>query len=84
MLDHFGVTEENWQEGAKQDPHFIASETPFYIGRAIAALAADPDIAAKSGGAFSSWGLAEEYGFTDIDGRQPNWGKYFAAHVATA
>ncbi len=84
MLDHFGVTEENWQEGAKQDPHFIASETPFYIGRAIAALAADPDIAAKSGGAFSSWGLAEEYGFTDIDGRQPNWGKYFAEHVATA
>ena len=84
MLDHFGVTEENWQEGAKQDPHFIASETPFYIGRAIAALAADPDIAAKSGGAFNSWGLAEEYGFTDIDGRQPNWGKYFAEHVATA
>ena len=84
MLDHFGVTQENWQEGAKQDPHFIASETPFYIGRAIAALAADPDIAAKSGGAFSSWGLAEEYGFTDIDGRQPNWGKYFAEHVATA
>ncbi len=84
MLDHFGVTEANWQDGAKQDPHFIASETPCYIGRAIAALAADPDIALKSGGAFSSWGLAEAYGFTDIDGRQPNWGKYFADHVAAS
>jgi NAD(P)-dependent dehydrogenase (short-subunit alcohol dehydrogenase family) len=83
MLDHFGVTEANWQEGAKKDPHFIASETPFYVGRAIAALAADPKLAQKSGGAFSSWGLGEEYGFSDIDGRQPNWGKYFAAHVVT-
>jgi NAD(P)-dependent dehydrogenase (short-subunit alcohol dehydrogenase family) len=83
MLDHFGVTEANWQEGAKKDPHFIASETPFYVGRAIAALAADPNIAQKSGGAFSSWGLAEEYGFSDMDGRQPNWGKYFAEHVST-
>lgn len=84
MLDHFGVTEANWQEGAKQDPHFIASETPFYIGRAIAALAADPHIATKSGGVFSSWGLAAEYGFTDIDGRKPDWGKHFAEHVQNA
>jgi hypothetical protein len=82
MLDHFGVTEANWQEGAKKDPHFIASETPFYVGRAIAALAADPNIAQKSGRAFSSWGLAEEYGFSDMDGRQPNWGKYFAEHIS--
>ena len=83
MLDHFGVTETNWQDGAEKDPHFIASETPCYIGRAIAALAADPNVARKSGGAFSSWGLAEGYGFTDIDGRQPNWGKYFEEHIAT-
>jgi len=83
MLDHFGVTEANWQDGAKKDPHFIASETPFYIGRAIAALAADPNIAQKSGGVFSSWDLAKEYGFSDIDGRQPDWGKYFAEHIAT-
>jgi NAD(P)-dependent dehydrogenase (short-subunit alcohol dehydrogenase family) len=83
MLEHFGVTEANWQEGARQDPHFIASETPYFIGRAIVALAADPHVAQKSGQAFSSWGLAEEYGFTDIDGRQPNWGKYFAEHVAS-
>lgn len=82
MLDHFGVTEANWQDGAKQDPHFIASETPFFVGRAIAALAADPNVAQKSGSAFSSWSLMEEYGFTDIDGRQPNWGKYFKEHVA--
>lgn len=82
MLEHFGVTEANWQEGAQKDPHFIASETPYYLGRAIAALAADPNVSQKSGKAFSSWGLAEEYGFTDIDGRQPHWGRHFAEHVA--
>ncbi len=77
MLDHFGVTEANWQEGVKKDPHFIASETPFYVGRAVVALAGDPEIEKKSGGVFSSWDLAEEFDFTDIDGRKPNWGKYF-------
>jgi NAD(P)-dependent dehydrogenase (short-subunit alcohol dehydrogenase family) len=77
MLEHFGVTEENWREGARQDPHFIASETPYFVGRAIAALAADPDAIEKTGQALSSWGLAEEYGFTDIDSRRPNWGKYY-------
>ncbi len=77
MLERFGVTEENWQEGAKKDPYFIASETPFYVGRAVAALASDPEVSKKSGRVFSSWGLAMEYGFTDVDGRQPNWGKYF-------
>jgi len=82
MLDHFGVTEENWQDAAKQDPHFIASETPFYIGRAVAALASDPNVFKKSGCVLSTWNLAPEYGFTDIDGRQPNWGKYFAENVA--
>ncbi|NEQ25268.1 MAG: SDR family oxidoreductase [Microcoleus sp. SIO2G3] len=82
MLDHFGVTEENWRDAAKQDPHFIASETPFYIGRAVAALASDPNVFKKSGGVLSTWNLAPEYGFTDIDGRQPNWGKYFAENVA--
>ena len=77
MLDYVGVTEANWQDAAKKDPHFIASETPFYVGRAVAALAADPHVTAKSGGVYSSWGLAREYGFTDIDGRRPDWGKYF-------
>ena len=80
MLDHFGVTEENWRDGANRDPHFIASETPFFIGAAIAALAADPDILAKSGGVYSSWGLAEEFGFTDYDGSTPNWGRHIAGH----
>lgn len=82
MLDHFNVTEANWREGAKKDRHFIASETPFYIGRAVAALASDPDVFRKSGKVFSSWGLAEEYGFTDIDGTKPNWGKYFEENIA--
>lgn len=84
MLDLFGVTEANWQEGAQRDPHFIASETPFFVGRAVAALAADPDVARKAGGVYSSWGLARDYGFTDIDGRRPDWGAYFAEHVAPA
>lgn len=82
MLDHFGVTEANWQAGAERDPHFIASETPFFVGRAVAALAADPNVSAKAGGVYSSWGLSDEYGFTDIDGRRPHWGRYFAEHVA--
>lgn len=81
MLDHFGVTEDTWRDGARQDPHFIASETPYYIGRAIAALASDPSVADKSGTTLSSWGLAHEYGLTDLDGTQPDWGRYFAEHV---
>jgi NAD(P)-dependent dehydrogenase (short-subunit alcohol dehydrogenase family) len=81
MLEHFGVTEANWQDGAKKDPHFIASETPFFIGRAIAALAADPDVEQYSGKVLSSWNLASKYGFKDIDGRQPHWGNYFAQNV---
>jgi NAD(P)-dependent dehydrogenase (short-subunit alcohol dehydrogenase family) len=77
MLEQFGVTEENWQEGVKIDPNFITSETPFYVGRAVAALASDPDVSKKSGRVFGSWELASEYGFTDVDGRQPIWDKYF-------
>lgn len=77
MLEHFGVTEDNWRDGAKKDPNFIASESPFYVGRAVAALASDPNIHQKTGGIFSSWELMEEYGFTDMDGTQPNWGKYY-------
>lgn len=81
MLDLFGVTEANWQEGAKKDPHFIASETPYFVGRAVAALAADPKVARKSSQALSSWDLSVEYGFSDLDGQQPHWGHYFATHV---
>jgi NAD(P)-dependent dehydrogenase (short-subunit alcohol dehydrogenase family) len=78
MLEFFGVTEANWKDGAAKDPHFIASETPLFVGRAVAALAADPKATAKSGGVYSSWGLAKEYGFTDADGSRPDWGAYFA------
>lgn len=78
MLEHFGVTEANWRDGAAQDPHFIASETPFFVGRAVAALAADPNVLAKAGGIFTSWDLSDEYGFSDIDGARPHWGRHFA------
>ncbi|QRK09180.1 SDR family oxidoreductase [Archangium violaceum] len=77
MLEGFGVTEANWRDATAKDPHFIASETPFYVGRAVAALAADPNVAKKAGRVFSSWQLAKEYGVKDVDGRQPDWGEYF-------
>jgi NAD(P)-dependent dehydrogenase (short-subunit alcohol dehydrogenase family) len=76
MLDQFGVAEANWREAAKKDPNFEESETPLYSGRAVAALAADPNVANKSGRVFSSWGLSDEYGFCDADGRRPHWGNH--------
>ena len=77
MLEHFGVTEANWQDAIKKDPNYEISETPLYAGRAITALAADPNIMKKSGRVFSSWGLSDEYGFCDSDGRRPHWGRHF-------
>jgi NAD(P)-dependent dehydrogenase (short-subunit alcohol dehydrogenase family) len=77
MLARFGVTEDNWREGIRTDPHFSESETPSFVGRAVAALASDPGVRAKAGKVFASWTLAREYGFTDIDGRTPDWGRYF-------
>ena len=77
ILEHFGVSEDNWREGAKTDPTFLASETPFFVGRAIAALAADPNVMEKSGGLYGSWTLSDEYGFTDVDGSRPHLGRYF-------
>jgi NAD(P)-dependent dehydrogenase (short-subunit alcohol dehydrogenase family) len=74
MLEHFGVTEANWRDGAKKDPNFIASETPSFVGRVIAALAADRQVIKKSGGLYGSWNLAKEYGITDLDGSQPDIG----------
>ena len=67
----FGVGEENWQNAIKQDPDFANSETPFYVGRAVVALASDPDVIKKTGRALSAGWLARDYGFTDMDGRQP-------------
>ncbi len=77
MLEHFGVTEANWQAAVKKDPNYAESETPLYAGRAITALAADPNAMKKSGRVFSSWGLSEEYPFCDTDGRRPHWGKHY-------
>jgi NAD(P)-dependent dehydrogenase (short-subunit alcohol dehydrogenase family) len=77
MLARFGVAEANWRDGVKVDPHFVESETPCFVGRAVAALAADPRVRAKAGQVFASWTLAREYGFTDVDGRAPDWGRYF-------
>ena len=75
MLEAMGVTEANWHEGA--NPHFAAiSESPRFVGRAVAALASDPDVHRRNGGSFSSGGLAREYGFTDLDGSQPDCWRY--------
>ena len=72
VLKHHGVTERNWRDAAEKDALFGESETPFFVGRAVVALAADPAIMKKTGGLYSSWRLAEEYGFDDIDGRRPH------------
>ena len=77
MLDHFGVTEATWRDGAKRDPNFLASETPLFVGRAVAALAADPNVAKKGGRVWASWTLSDEYGFTDADGARPHWGRHW-------
>ena len=76
MLQHFGVTEANWRDGGKKDPHFLQSESPLFVGRAVAALANDPNVMEKTGMILSSWELGREYGFTDADGRRPDWGEY--------
>ena len=76
MLDHFGVTEATWREAVQKDENFVVSETPHYIGRAVVALASDPGIMRKSGQALATWNLAREYGFTDLDGSKPDWGRH--------
>ena len=77
MLENFGVTEANWRDGAAVDPHFAAiSESPRFVGRAVAALAADPERGRRNGGSFSSGELAREYGFTDVDGSRPDCWRY--------
>lgn len=73
MLDHFGVTEATWRNAIKQDKYFAYSETPFYIGNAVVALASDRKVMQKTGQTLVSGRLAREYGFTDIDGTQPLW-----------
>jgi NAD(P)-dependent dehydrogenase (short-subunit alcohol dehydrogenase family) len=77
MLEGFGVTEENWRDAIGKDKYFAISETPFYIGRAVVALASDPDVARWSGKALSAGQLAREYGFTDVDGSRPDSSRFF-------
>ncbi|RFU36932.1 SDR family NAD(P)-dependent oxidoreductase [Actinomadura logoneensis] len=72
MLELFGVTEDNWRDAAKNEPAFAVSETPALVGRAVASIAADPDKARWNGRSLDSGFLAREYGFTDVDGSQPN------------
>ncbi|CBG68029.1 putative oxidoreductase [Streptomyces scabiei 87.22] len=76
MLDGFGVTEEDWREALDRVPHFAISETPRYVGRAVAALAADPEVARFNGDSLSSGSLARTYGFTDLDGSRPDAWRY--------
>jgi NAD(P)-dependent dehydrogenase (short-subunit alcohol dehydrogenase family) len=81
MLERFGVTEANWRDAVKVDSYFGGSETPFYVGRAIAALAADPKVILKTGKVLSSWALSDEYGFTDVDGSRPHWDRFCAPKI---
>jgi NAD(P)-dependent dehydrogenase (short-subunit alcohol dehydrogenase family) len=76
MLDIYGVREENWRDATERVPHFCISESPRYVGRAVAALAADPGVARWNGRSLSSGGLARVYGFTDLDGTQPDCWRY--------
>jgi NAD(P)-dependent dehydrogenase (short-subunit alcohol dehydrogenase family) len=81
MLEHYGVSEANWRDGTERTPHFCISESPRYLGRAVAALAADPEVARWNGQSLSSGGLAQEYGFTDLDGTRPDCWRYMAEVV---
>jgi len=76
MLDHLGVTEANWRDAGKKDPNFLQSESPLFVGRAVAALAADPKVQDRTGTLVSSWELGRDYELTDYDGRRPDWGRH--------
>ncbi|MEU8196782.1 SDR family oxidoreductase [Microbispora amethystogenes] len=76
MLEHFGVTEATWRDALAGQPHFAISETPAFVGRAVAALAADPEVSRWNGQSLSSGGLAQVYGFTDVDGSRPDAWRY--------
>ena len=81
MLDRFGVTEANWREAAKKVKEFIASETPLFVGRGVAALAADPNVGKKNGRVIASWDLGDEYGITDADGTRPHFVRWLKEHM---
>lgn len=77
MLDAYGVTEANWRDATVKQPHFVISESPRYVGRAVSHLAGDPNVARWNGQSLSSGQLAKVYGFTDLDGSQPDCWRYF-------
>jgi NAD(P)-dependent dehydrogenase (short-subunit alcohol dehydrogenase family) len=81
MLDHFGVTEATWRDAIAQDRHFAASETPHFVARGIAALAADPSVMRRTGQALGSWHLGRDYDVRDLDGSRPDWGEHFEREV---
>jgi len=81
MLEHHGVTEANWRDATERTPHFCISESPRFVGRAVAALAADPDRGRWSGHSLSSGRLAQAYGFTDLDGTRPDCWRYMVEVV---
>jgi NAD(P)-dependent dehydrogenase (short-subunit alcohol dehydrogenase family) len=81
MLEHHGVSEANWREATERTPHFCISETPRYVGRAVAALAGDPDVSRWNGQSLSSGQLAQVYGFTDLDGTRPDCWRYMVEVV---
>jgi NAD(P)-dependent dehydrogenase (short-subunit alcohol dehydrogenase family) len=86
MLEHYGVTEANWRDAGKKNKNFLESESPLFVGRAIAALAQEKDILERSGQLHSSWEVGREYGLTDADGRRPDWGAIdidFSQHPPT-
>src|SRR5687768_314388 len=76
MLEAYGVCEENWRDATARQPHFAISETPHFVGRAVAALAQDPEMSRWNGQSLSSGQLAKIYGFTDLDGSQPDAWRY--------
>lgn len=76
MLQGLGVTEDNWRDAGTKDPNFLESESPLFVGRAVAALAADQNVMNRTGMLFSSWELAHAYKFADYDGRRPDWGRH--------
>jgi NAD(P)-dependent dehydrogenase (short-subunit alcohol dehydrogenase family) len=82
VLEHFGVHENAWHDAVQKDPFFAESESPFLVGRAVAALAADPDVTRKAGLIYFAADLAREYGFTDVDGRVPDFPRLFDAKVS--
>ena len=76
MLENHGVTESNWREATTRTPHFAISESPAFVGRAVVALAQDPNVSKWNGKSLSSGQLAKIYGFTDLDGSQPDCWRY--------